>query len=1146
MNSISDLSARAIAFITAAQTTLLNGEIEIEKNSAKASILTIPIDEFEEKFRALLDNTDTQGKSDLKQNFSRRVRELVWISNNEFDSNVAINYTIKITCRLIGWLEINRVNGITHLLKTYGRYPTPYNWKLVLDRILYENPVQRSQLASVLQYLPIQIILALGGTGYDVHQQRLLQMWEADEDDKKALLSPEEISFSERFYKRQSASEIPISKLLEELPLLHDQLIKHGAPLSFGFIFNRELLEIQSNRERRENEEVVTGQRSQNEISPGIEVANKDPFAKGKEMGLCALALSGGGIRSATFNLGILQGLAEKKLIGRFDYLSTVSGGGYIGSWFASWIKRDQSVIKVSNRLNPKKSPDPSGEELNPIKWLRMYSNYLAPNSSIMSVDSWTFGITWLRNTLLNQVVIFLFFLAVLFCGSLLYQFWSRHLVHPLYTTWQGVLSWTTLLLLPAAILAGAGMYAYNKERFRRLNIRTKYSKSIGNRIIMIAMIGAYFISAWLSSEFFRNGVSSISVYERLTIFLPTALVAFLCLLLVAIMGNYADGIKLYRHTTVFAYSILVLYTVVATALGLTCLAVVSVLLGNIPYLNIGTYFIDKKVIQFILSVPLTLEIISVTVIVRMALLGKYFPDERREWWGRVGASIHRLSFLWILISASTLMGAEYLKVAFSKWDTEIIAATGGWMALVGSSVKAAFSEKTAGKGDQKGFYPAFLNILGKAGPYLFVLGLIILLPTLIHPLLNLVGKIFKDIGVHVTDIEILHLVIIIVCALTAYLLAMQLGVNEFSMYNFYRNRLVRGYLGGTRRTTDRQQTANPFTGFDTLDDEMMCNLTNNNGYYGPYPVINVALNASQRQGLDRHDRKAESFIFSPLYCGFDFSMARSSYGNLKSYDYAYRQTQDYAFSKGPTLGTAMAISGAAVNPNQGYHSSPATAFLLTIFNVQLGRWLGNPRKSYWHRSNPTAGLGYILNNLVNKTSTRDRFVALSDGGHFDNMGLYEMVRRKCPYIILCDAEQDNDFTCEGLANAIRKCRIDFGAEIKIDISKITNRHDDRYSESHFALGEITYVGENHSGVLLYIKSSVDGKEPVDIQEYAMKNKTFPHQSTADQFFDEEQFESYRKLGLHIAQEVFSDKEVIEKFKLSSSPGNGSPGYDDD
>ncbi|MEO9003476.1 MAG: hypothetical protein ABI288_02015, partial [Ginsengibacter sp.] len=321
---------------------------------------------------------------------------------------------------------------------------------------------------------------------------------------------------------------------------------------------------------------------------------------------------------------------------------------------------------------------------------------------------------------------------------------------------------------------------------------------------------------------------------------------------------------------------------------------------------------------------------------------------------------------------------------------------------------------------------------------------------------------------------------------------------------------------------------------FDMLDDEKLCKLKNEFGYYGPYPILNCALNASQGQDLDRQDRKAESFIFSPLFCGFDFSMARSSADKKKSYDYSFRETKNYAFKdEGPTIGTAMAISGAAVNPNQGYHSSPATAFLLTIFNAQMGRWLGNPRKNSWQYSDPASGLGYIISNLVNKTSTSDKFVALSDGGHFDNMGLYEMVRRRCPYIILCDAEQDGEFTCEGLASAIRRCRIDFGAEITIDISKITGRPDGRHSLAHYALGEIKYVGENQTGTLLYIKSSIDGNEPVDVYEYALKNETFPHQTTADQFFDEEQFESYRKLGLHIAEVALSDKEVISSFKFN-------------
>lgn len=1127
MNSISDLTARAIAFITAVQTTLLNGKIDQEKKVEPVSILSIDPPEFESTFRTLLLNPE------LKEDFAKRAAELVWISNTKVDTTVVVDYAIKIADRLVEWINCNRSNGIAQLYASHGGYPTPYNWRLVMEKLLYEFPEQRFSLASNLQYLPIQIVLAIGATDYDAHHQRILQLWGAEDDDKRALLDTEEFMFSEKLPKLEKSSGTDIRTLLEDLSELNKYLILRKAPLTFGLIYTDELQEIQANRLRRQDEEIIIGLRNESDRKPGIEIANKDPFEKAKEMGICALALSGGGIRSATFNLGILQGLAQKKLIGRIDYLSTVSGGGYIGSWLAAWIKRDQSVIKVSNRLSPKKSPDPSGEELNPIKWLRMFSNYFAPNASIMSVDSWTFGITWLRNTLLNQVVIFLLFLSVLFIGSFLYQFWSVHLVKPLLITGQDVAIWSALLMIPAALLAGAGMYSYHKQNFRQVNIRKQYSSQIAMWIILFAVTGAYFISAWLSSDFEWLGSRSTSIYERVKIFLPASYVAIFCLLLVAIMGDYIGCIKQFRRSTAVAVINLVVVTIIAAFFGLIILSVVSVLLGGIQdHFNQPIAF-SKRVLQFIFGVPLTIEVLSLTVIIRMALLGKYFPDERREWWGRIGAYIHRISFLWILISASTLLGAAFVGYAFEKWGATSIAATGGWVALVGTSVKAAFSAKTTGKGDEKGVYSTLLNILGMAGPYLFVLGLLILLPALINPLLDVESAALEDLGIGYAGFEIQHLIIIIVCALTAYLLAIQLGVNEFSMYNFYRNRLVRGYLGGTRRSTDRQKTANPFTGFDMRDDEMLYQFTNQWGYYGPYQVLNVALNASQGQALDRQDRKAESFIFSPLYCGFDFSMAKSSADKVKSYDYAYRQTIDYAFTSGPTIGTAMAISGAAVNPNQGYHSSPATAFMLTIFNAQMGRWLGNPRKGRWQDSNPTAGLGYIISNLVNKTSTRDQFVALSDGGHFDNMGLYEMVRRKCPYIILCDAEQDKDFTCEGLANAIRRCRIDFGAEINIDITKITDRKDDRYSEAHFALGDVHYVGETQPGVLLYIKSSIDGKEPVDVHEYALKNKTFPHQTTADQFFDEEQFESYRKLGLHIAHVALSDQRVINAFQFS-------------
>ena len=1221
MTFLSELSARAIAFITAIQTALVNAEIDAEKTTEKTSILTIS--QYENPANEFIRVFDTEK---LQEKFKDRATELVETSNWASDKQVSLEYALNLSANLVEWMGRNRKNGISDLHTSYGSFPTPFNWRITIENILYENPLERVTLAISLHYLPLQIVLAMGGGVCDADQQQSLQMWNPNmvdcnklmqitEEKRHELLNQNDVNWNVLFdlikkdtNSRQSTKPekwIPLMeeknnewiKILKILPetkrakneknqlkvkrgkeekeqakdkeskemkttvekfvfevinllLNHTRIIKflidQRVPLSFELIFSEELVEIEANRGKRQEEEFITGLRQQPDIDSQVKVEKIgcekiglkdriDPFKKVQQMGIRALAISGGGIRSATFNLGILQGLAEKQLIGKFDYLSTVSGGGYIGSWLTTWIKRNESVVKVSNRLCTQKSPDPAGAELKPIKWLRMYSNYFAPNASLMSVDSWTVGITWLRNTLLNQIVIFLIFLALLFAGNSLYQIWSNHLIHNLYPTWLEVFLWSILFLFPVAYLSGKGMADFGKKDInQKMSRKTKITLSQG--IIIIAILGAFFVSAWLSSAFFISGVRVTSIEEKLIIFFPAAIIAFVCLLLVGFVGKYVESIEKFQKNTFWAVAILFIVTLFSAVFGWICLASVSVLLENMSGITFGsnaTYKIDKKDLQFILGIPFIIEVFTFAIIARMALLGKYFPDERREWWGRIGASIHRICFLWILVFSSALLGWTFIQFAFDEYAAPSIAATGGWIALVGICVKAAFSSKTADKGEERGRYATFLSILSMVGPYLFILGLLILLPALTKPILFLVVGVLKDLGFPIVTILFQNLLMMIFCAVLAYGLATQLGVNEFSMYNFYKNRLVRAYLGGTRRSTKRQKTANPYTGFDIFDDELLYKFRYAEGYHGPYHILNCALNSSQGQELDRQDRKAESFIFSPLFCGFDFSMARDPTDKNKSYDYAYRQTEQYAFKDGgPFIGTAMAISGAAVNPNQGYHSSPPIAFLLTIFNAQMGRWLGNPRKSSWEKSDPASGLGYIISDLINKSSTSDNFISLSDGGHFDNMGLYEMVRRKCPYIILCDAEQDSKFTCEGLANAIRRCRIDFGAEIIIDISKITERTDERHSKSHYALGEITYVGDNQTGVLLYIKSSITGDEPVDVFEYALKNKTFPHQTTADQFFDEEQFETYRKLGLHIAGKVLSDDKVIDAFKL--------------
>ncbi|MDJ1495039.1 patatin-like phospholipase family protein [Cytophagaceae bacterium DM2B3-1] len=1146
MNAIVDLTARAVSFITAIQTSLLRGAITLKGNKIlkndKNSILTIHPNDFESIFKAVIDSEkpeDLEEAESLREDsFTIRAAELVWVSKQKENELRAKEYAITLCVALHKWLWYNKDKGISELLDYHSAFPTPYNWRNTITQILYTYPKKRVSLAKALQYLPIQIVLAMGGGNYEAWEQRIFQMWRVRKTYTDMLLDTEEFTLLTNFKDQaERANEDPVI-FLKYNDKLTAHLLKKQVPLSFEEVFTEELAEIEKNRDWRKNELQVTDSITNTKADKKVKKSpsEKDPFQKGRDMDLYALAFSGGGIRSATFNLGVLQGLANNNLLHKFDYLSTVSGGGYIGSWLAAWIKRDGSPIKVAKRLSTEKSPDPLGEELRPIRWLRMFSNYLAPRSSIMSADSWSMGIIWLRNTLLNQIIIFLLLLSLLFLGNFLFKLWDVDIIWKDISCLK-VLIWSAVILIPISLLSGLGMHAYHQESIGLFGIRIqrKHTTTVSMIIIIIGVLVAYLLSAWLCSRYHIDDATCL-VFTKINTLIPGMVVTFFALCLVAILGKYHQHIKSFGHCTFIACIALIFTALCAAIIGLLCLVAVWTILEYIEEIHVRHLIEYIKEIQFIIGVPLVIEAFSITVVARMALLGKYFPDERREWWGRMGAYIHRLSFLWILIATSALLG----QVLFKELLQTTLTALGGWVAVIGFTVRAAFSSKSPDKENKTSPLSQFLNILSLTGPYLFAIGLLVFMPGVIAPICNFMFEVIQfitnkgwSIHVYYKYLEFLYLAAL--SLLTAYLLARQVGVNEFSMHHFYRNRLVRAYLGATRRGTDRQRTSNPFTGFDSLDDEKLYTMTDKYDYHGPYLILNSAINASQVTDLDRQDRMAESFIFSPLYCGFDFSMIRSSADRkTKSYDYAFRKTKDYAYKNGgPTLGTAMATSGAAVNPNQGYHSSAATAFLMTVFNVQLGRWIGNPRKKTWQCGDPKFGLGYIVYNLINKTNTRNDFISLSDGGHFDNMGLYEMVRRKCTFIVVCDAEQDDDFTCEGFANAIRRCRIDFGAEIDIDISKITERSEGRFSAASYALGKITYANTETTGQLLYIKSSIKYTDwPVDVREYALKNKTFPHQSTGDQFFDEEQFESYRKLGFHLANIAVNDPKVRETFKF--------------
>jgi hypothetical protein len=290
--------------------------------------------------------------------------------------------------------------------------------------------------------------------------------------------------------------------------------------------------------------------------------------------------------------------------------------------------------------------------------------------------------------------------------------------------------------------------------------------------------------------------------------------------------------------------------------------------------------------------------------------------------------------------------------------------------------------------------------------------------------------------------------------------------------------------------------------------------------------VVNLTLNLVRGSKLAWQERKAAPFVVTPMFAG--------------SYYLGYRKVRDYGGKDGISVGTAVAISGAAVSPNMGYSSSPLLALLLTLFNVRLGWWLGNPGvagDATFRRAEPRFSLGPILSEALGLTDDQSPYAYLSDGGHFDNMGLFEMVLRRCQFIICTDAGADPEYQFADLGNAVRKIRIDLGIPIEFDAMPIHRRKTANDKTGRYcALGRIRYSYVDGAGfpdgILICFKPVLCGNEPQDVLNYAARSKVFPQEPTLDQFFGESQFESYRQLGQYAVQTVFGEDRPDEPHQV--------------
>lgn len=353
-------------------------------------------------------------------------------------------------------------------------------------------------------------------------------------------------------------------------------------------------------------------------------------------------------------------------------------------------------------------------------------------------------------------------------------------------------------------------------------------------------------------------------------------------------------------------------------------------------------------------------------------------------------------------------------------------------------------------------------------------------------------------------------LTLVVIAAVLFAVAYFVVNVNLTSPHRLYRARLAATFIQKEKdeaKKVDKKGEEKKAEGDDLTIPLTAINPQNS----APYHLINAALNLPSSQAPALRDRKCDFFLFSKHWCGSPIV--------------GYHETDKWKTNGKPAdLATAMAVSGAAVSSYMGLGSMPSLTALLTFLNVRLGFWIRNPGDP--GSSNP--GFLCLVREMFGLRMSEDKaWLNLSDGGHIENMAVYELLRRRCKYIICVDGESDPDFTFGGLMTLTRHAQIDFGIRIESSLNALKPDPKTNFSHVHYAFCRVHYPDEGAgrpeaTGLLLYLKLSVTGNEPELIKRYRINHPEFPHQSTLDQFFDEEQFEAYHQLGVHIAEGLFS------------------------
>ena len=711
------------------------------------------------------------------------------------------------------------------------------------------------------------------------------------------------------------------------------------------------------------------------------------------------LALSGGGIRSASFCLGALQALDKAAVLKNVDYLSTVSGGGYIGTSLSAAMTHSKGEFPFQSSLTQ--------DEPYPVQHIRNHSNYLFPRGSI---------------NFFYNVAIYL----------------------------RGLLA-NGLLILPWLLLAAA-ITIFIKPTSESLHVAR-----FGHFGVTLLALGVFalLLIAWGLWRSFELSGWEAEIGSRWTRLSAVVLLVLLGVGFCELQPVVLDGIFRSAHKEGGP-----LADFVGWLKGLA--AVLA------PFSAVVAFF--SRHIGHLLKEGAEKPSFTAVALRAAGKAAVYVA----------GAAIPFL--LW--------MAYLYLSFAGIKdVDHPLVSSTGPYYHA--PLWVSEFSQ----------------NWFGRATPiaWFYLVGFLLLLSA-----------------------------------------SLLLSANANSLHRLYRDRLSKAFLFDPTTIQGRPSgsRAGPQVSASVniaAADEMMkyenfelapvdrFKLSEISYIHTPYHLINTALNIQGSKYANRRGRNADFFIFSPKFIG----SGATKYVRTEVFEDEVDELD---------LATAMAVSGAAASSNMGANSIKALTPTLAILNVRLGFWMANPRQlALDHKPTSFFDQLYFLQELFGLMRESSETVYLTDGGHIENLGIYELLRRRCQLIIAVDAEADPEMAFRSLVALQRYARIDLGVLIALPWAEIrdgTRAASEEIAKSgglpphaaphgpHCAVGEIIYP-QNQKGILLYIKSSITGDENDYIVDYKRRFPSYPHETTADQLFSEEQFEAYRALGFHAVNELFLGNDNV-------------------